>query len=293
MIRSMTGYGIGTVETEKFKVSIEIRSVNHRFFDLRVKLPQQLTPLEPQIKKTVQSKVSRGKIDVSITINGINEMEYEIKMNRPFIAGYIEAFHQIKNEFGLQGDLTAQGLLQLPGAMDFKVKEKIYQNEEIDAITEALQKALASLEEMRIKEGALIGEDILSRLGTMEEKRKGIAQICGSLPDVHKKNLMARIRELEPDIKLDPSRLEQEVAFMVDKCDISEEVSRLKGHFEHLETLLQNVDEVGKKLDFLMQEINREANTINSKVGNLDINRAVIDIKLEAEKIREQAQNIE
>ncbi len=289
----MTGYGIGTIETGKFKVTVEVKSINSRFCDIRLKLPQQLMPLETQIKKTAQSRISRGKVDCFITINGIEETEYEMNINHPFILGYVEAFHQIKNEFGLEGDLTTPALLQLPGSMDFKIKEKVYQEDEIKAVMKALENALASLDEMRTKEGSMIQDEILSRLSTMEEKRGIIENTCATIPAQHKKDLMTKLAQIGPDMQLDPGRLEQEVAYLAERCDISEEVSRLKGHFDHARSILQAGGEVGRRLDFIMQEVNREANTINSKVGNLDINRAVIEVKLEAEKIREQAQNIE
>ncbi len=293
MVRSMTGYGIGTIETGKFKVTVEVKSINSRFCDIRLKLPQQLMPLETQIKKTVQSKISRGKVDCFITINGIEETEYDINVNHPFILGYIEAFHKIKNEFGLEGDLTTPTLLQLPGSMDFKIKEKIYQEDEISAVMQALDNALTSLDEMRTKEGSMIRDEVLARLVTMEEKRTIIESTCETIPSQHKKDLMTKLAQIGPEMQLDPGRLEQEVAYIAERCDISEEVSRLKGHFEHARSILQAGGEVGRRLDFIMQEVNREANTINSKVGNLDINRAVIEVKLESEKIREQAQNIE
>ncbi len=292
-MKSMTGYGTGIYETDRFKVSVEVRSLNARFCDIRIKTPQQLTPLEQDIKKRVLSKVSRGKVDVIITINGIEETNYEIMINRPFISGYLEAFNQIRNEFGLKGELNSSHILQLPGVMDFKIKEKAYKSEEIEAIMNALDSALTSLEEMRDKEGKAVQNDIESRIRNMKAKRNLIEEKSKAVPLQYKKNLEARLKEIQPTIKLEPSRLEQEVAFLTDKNDVSEEVSRLKGHFEHLESLINGEGLIGKKIDFLLQEVNREANTINSKVGDLDICRSAIDIKMEAEKIREQIQNIE
>ena len=293
MVKSMTGYGVGVVETGKFKVTVEIKSINHRFCDIKIKLPQQLLPLETQVKKVVQAKVRRGKADVFITVNGIEETEYEMNVNRPFIMGYLDAFNQIKNEFGLEGEISTISLLHLPGTVDFKVKEKSYQNDEINAVLAALEKALASLDEMRLKEGSMIKAEILARIATMEERRKIVEGMCVNIPSSHKKDLMSKLSMLEPEMRLDPGRLEQEVAYIAERCDISEEVSRLRGHFEQAASILDDGGEAGKKLDFIMQEVNREANTINSKAGNLDISKAAIDLKLEAEKIREQAQNIE
>lgn len=292
-MKSMTGYGTGTHETDRFKVSVEMRSLNGRYCDIRIKSPQQLAPLEQDMKKKVLTKVSRGKIDVIITLNGLADTEYEITVNRPFISGYLEVFHQIRNEFGLKGDLDSSRILELPGVMEFKIKEKTYESEEIEAIMNALDSALTSLDAMRTKEGETIQKDIEVRVKSMEEKRLIVEEKCKMIPLQYKKKLESRLKEIEPEIKLNPARLEQEVAFIADKNDITEEVARLKGHFEHIESLISQEGLIGKKIDFLLQEVNREANTINSKVGNLDICRAAIDIKMEAEKIREQIQNIE
>ncbi len=292
-MKSMTGYGTGAYETDRFNVSVEIRTLNARFCDIRIKAPQQLAPLEQELKKKVLTKVSRGKVDIIIAVNGLEEMNYEITINRPFISGYLEAFNQVRNEFGLEGEIHSSQILQLPGVMDFKTKEKVYKSEEIEAIMIALDSALNSLDEMRGQEGKAIKDDIESRIKKMEEERKRIEGKCRSIPLQYKKNLETRIKEIEPEIKLNPARLEQEVAFLVDKNDVSEEVARLKGHFDQMESLINQEGLIGKKIDFLLQEVNREANTINSKVGDLDICRAAIDIKMEAEKIREQIQNIE
>jgi uncharacterized protein (TIGR00255 family) len=289
----MTGYGTGIYETDRFNVSVEVRSLNARFCDIRIKTPQQLAPLEQELKKRVLAKVLRGKIDVIIVVNGLEELDYEITINRPFISGYLEAFNQIRNEYGLEGEIHSSQVLQLPGVMDFKAKEKVYESKDIEAIMAALDSALNSLDEMRGQEGKAIQIDIASRIRNMEEKRKRIEEKSGSIPVQYKKNLETRIKEIEPEITLNPARLEQEVAFLADKNDVSEEVVRLKGHFEQMESLINQEGLIGKKIDFLLQEVNREANTINSKVGDLEICRAAIDIKMEAEKVREQIQNVE
>lgn len=292
-MKSMTGYGSGALETDRFNVAVEIRSLNARYCDVRIKAPQQLAPLEQELKKKVLSKVLRGKVDVIIAVNGLQELDYEITLNRPIISGYIEAFHQIKSEFGLEGEIHSNQILQIPGVMDFKTKEKSYESEEIEAIMTALDSALISLDEMRDQEGKAIQIDVRSRIGKMQEEWKRIEEKCRSIPLQYKKNLESRIKEIEPEIKLNPARLEQEVAFLADKNDVSEEIARLKGHFEQMESLINQDGLIGKKIDFLLQEINREANTINSKIGDLEVCRAAINIKMEAEKVREQIQNVE
>jgi uncharacterized protein (TIGR00255 family) len=291
MIRSMTGFGQGGAAGETFKVRIDIRSVNNRFLDIHTRLPQELASLEITLKKQVQSVLKRGRVDLTVSVDQTKQASFEI--NRPLVSGYISALAELKSEFGLEGEPSLDLIAKLPGALQASQDANRVDEALAMGVTAAASEALASLAEMRVVEGRELAAELSARLDAIESQLPVIEGEAGRLPAVYREKLAKRLSELLDGGQIDEVRLAQEVAMLAERADITEEIARLKSHIAQLRDVLKSDDEVGKRLDFILQEMNREANTILSKSGDLAISDAALNVKTEVERMREQAQNVE
>jgi uncharacterized protein (TIGR00255 family) len=291
MIKSMTGFGQGSAAGENFKVRVDLRTVNNRFLDIHTRLPQELSSLEINLKKQIQTKLSRGRVEMTIAVEQSRQATFEI--NRPLVSGYLAALSQAKTEFDLQGDVTLELIAKLPGALQVSQNSSNLDEALVAGVTEALGQALESLTAMRMVEGQELAQELNVRLVKIESQMPIIEEEAKLLPTIYRERLMKRLQDVLKSTQIDEARLAQEVVTLADRSDISEEITRLKSHVLQMRDTLNSNEEVGKRLDFLLQEMNREANTILSKSNDLAISDAAIVIKTEVEKIREQAQNVE
>lgn len=293
MLRSMTGYGRGEFANEYFSFKIEIKSVNHRYGDIVVKMPRHINYLEEKIKKVVKEKISRGKIDIFVNLEYINESAIDIKVDIPLAKAYKAILEELSGELNLDDNVKLYNILGLPEIVRTEKKEL---DEGIlwDSLKEALDKALENILDMKVIEGEAIKNDMLSKLKEIESLVDEIELRSPNVVLEYKEKLRERINELlDKDVNIDEDRLAQEIAIFADKSNINEEIVRLKSHVNQFKSIVNEEDAVGRKLDFLIQEMNRETNTIGSKANDIFISNNVVKIKAEIEKIREQVQNIE
>jgi uncharacterized protein (TIGR00255 family) len=293
-MKSMTGFGRGTVAGADFKVAVEIKTVNNRYLDIHLRLSQELSSLEMNIRKLISSRLSRGRVDLNISFERSATTTYEI--NRPLVAGYVNVLREIQKEFNLAGDVDIASLTRLPGALT--TARDGLDEESVAGIERAVGEALDDLEKMRASEGANLAEEMRGRVAKIEAEVPVIESAADGLADAYRQRLQKRIAELinrggGPSVELDAGRLAQEVAYLADRSDISEELVRLRSHLEQFRLTIDSEGEVGKRLDFLLQELNREANTVLSKSTEVSIKDAGLAIKAEVEKLREQVQNVE
>ncbi len=291
MLKSMTGYGQGTASGETFTVTVDMRSVNNRNLDIHWRAPQDLASLEIPLKKQIQAAISRGRIDVIINFTQSADTVYEL--NRPLIRGYLEALRTMREEFGLAGEADLGTIARLPNVMLAQNNGNALSEAVVQGIESAMTHALATLVAMRAVEGHELQKEMLARVERIEKQVFVIESGSGGVVDAYREKLRKRVTELLEKTTIDETRLAQEVAYLAERSDITEEIARLKSHLVQLRELLVADNEIGKKLDFLLQETNREANTILSKSSELSICDAAIEIKTEVEKLREQAQNVE
>ena len=294
MIKSMTGFGRGEYTDGKRNIIVEIKSVNHRYSDISVKMPRRYGFAEDKIKSAVKEKLSRGKIDVSIIVENITENDVNIKLNTMLAKQYVENLKELKETFGVEGDITLQFLAGLPDVM--KAIPDVEDEEEITrAILIPVAEAAKNLESMRAVEGDKLAEDLIGKGQTIKEILDKIAERAPQVAAAHTEKLRERITELlGGNVQIPEDRILVEAAIFADKCAIDEEITRLNSHLIQLKDIITTANQpVGKKLDFLVQEMNREANTIGSKSNDITITGHMLDIKSEIEKIREQVQNIE
>jgi uncharacterized protein (TIGR00255 family) len=291
MLKSMTGYGQGSASGDRFTVTVDIRSVNNRNLDIHWRAPQELAPLEIPLKKQLQAVVTRGRLDVTIGFSQTADTAYEL--NRPLIRGYLQALGAMRDEFGLVGDADLATLARLPNVLLPQTSGNSLSEPVVQGIEAALTQAVSALVAMRAVEGHELMKELLMRVERIEKQLVVIEAGAVGLVDAYREKLQKRMTELLGKNSIDETRLAQEVAYLAERSDITEEIARLKSHLPQLRDLLTGDGEIGKKLDFLLQETNREANTILSKSAELSICDAAIEIKTEVEKLREQAQNIE
>ena len=291
MIKSMTGYGKSNMSKNLREYQVEIKSVNHRYLDVSVKMPRSLSYLEEEIKKAVSAKVTRGKIDVFITFNNNSLEGRDIKINTEIARMYIKELRNLAETEGIVADIPVTEISKLPDVLTIQNNQddETIKNE----LLEVTNKAIENLVVMRKVEGEKIAQDLLVRIQDIEEKVKKISSLSTGLIDEYVVKLKTRIKELLQDQEMDEARLAQEVVIYADKCSIEEEVTRLNSHIYQFRELLNSNEAVGKKIDFMIQEMNRETNTIGSKANNLEITNEVINMKTQLENIREQVQNIE
>jgi uncharacterized protein (TIGR00255 family) len=289
----MTGYGRGMVTGDDFSVSVDLKTVNNRFLDIHLRIGAELVALEPAIKRRISSRLSRGRVDAAVSFERTAQIEYEL--NRPLIAGYVNALRQMQQEFQIEGELDINVLARVPGAL---VPARNGIDERMTAaLEEAIDLALDELEKMRLQEGEALRVELRERVKKIESLVPTIEASAAGLADAYRQRLQKRIGELlsrgGQNIELDPARLAQEVAYLADRSDVSEEMVRLRSHLMQFQEALDSTSETGKMLDFLLQELNREANTTLSKSTDLAIKEAGLGIKAEVEKLREQVQNVE
>ena len=291
MIKSMTGFGQGSAEGDTFKVRVDIRSVNNRFLDVHVRLPQEFASLELTIKKQAQAALHRGRVDITVAVEQMKEATFQI--NRPLVAGYLSALSDMKKEFGLEGDPSLELIAKLPGAL--QVSQDVSQLDEslTTGIVAAVSQALVALSEMRLVEGQELAAELKSRLDMIEKQLPTVESEAARLPGIYRERLQKRLQELHAGAQVDETRVAQESIMLADRSDISEEIARLKSHISQMRDVVHADEEVGKRIDFILQEMNREANTILSKSNDITISDAAIVIKTEVEKMREQGQNVE
>lgn len=289
----MTGFGHGQTAGDNFSVAVEIKTVNNRFLDVNIRLAGDLQTLETQLKRLITNRLARGRVDVFVSVEQTGDVSYEV--NRPLVSGYLSALREMQREFSLSGEPDLNMIARLPNVLQAK-KEDV--DEKLAAAAErACAAALDELEKMRGGEGEILRGELLARIREIENLLPAIEAESETVAEEYRQRLNKRIENLlkktDSQIELDAARLAQEVAYLADKSDISEEISRLKSHLEQFRAILSEIAEVGKKLDFLTQELNREANTIASKTNNITVKEAALAMKAEIEKIREQIQNAE
>lgn len=293
MIKSMTGFGRGEYRDDNYNLKIEIKTVNHRYNDISVKMPRHMNYLEENIKNIVKSNISRGKVDIYLNLEYIDGAPVDIKVDMNLARTYKEALDQINDELGLSGDIRINNILLLADII--KAERKEIDEESIWlAVKKSLEMAIEDIMSMKKREGRELEIDMTSNLREIE---KILLEIEARSPLVvveYKEKLKTRISDLlDNDINIDEEKLSHEVAYFADKSNINEEIIRLESHINQFKNILKEEDIVGRKLEFLIQEMNREINTIGSKANDTEISSAVVDIKSSIEKIREQVQNIE
>lgn len=291
MIKSMTGYGKGNLIQNSRSYQIEIKSVNHRYLDISVKMPRAISYLEEKIKQEISTKVKRGKIDVFINFENNSAEGKEIKINTEIAKIYINELKTLAQNENINANIEVTEISKFPDVLSI---QNVQDDEQIQKeVVEVTNIAVDKLVEMRQIEGKKMAEDLLNRIQYIKEKIIKISSLSTRLIEEYVVKLESRIKEILVNQDIDEARLAQEVVIYADKCSVEEEITRLNSHIEQFEKLLNSNDAIGKKLDFIIQEMNRETNTIGSKANNLEITNAVIDIKTELENIREQVQNIE
>ncbi len=291
MIKSMTGFGRGEYENEGRTYTVDIKSVNHKYSDISVRLPRFLNTVEDKIRKRVSNAISRGKVDVFVTFENYGSQGSTIRINRELAKEYIKELKLLADETDLKFDVNVIDISKFPEILKLEDDE----DEELIAneLMIALENALNNFVSMREVEGAKLVEDIENRIHVIEGKVKEITKFSSTLVEEYIQKLEARVKELMKDNTVDESRLMQEIVIFSDKSSIEEELTRLASHISQFKNLIKESSPIGKKIDFLIQEINREVNTIGSKANCLDITNRVIEIKTEVENIREQIQNVE
>ncbi len=291
MIKSMTGYGKGSLSENLRNYQIEIKTVNHRYLDISVKMPRALSYLEEEVKKIISEKIKRGKIEVFITFENNSTEGKEIKINTEIAKIYIDELKKLADQENISSNIEVTEISKYPDVLSIQNTQDDEQIKE--ELLKATNLAVEKLVEMRQIEGNKLAEDIMKRIQYIKQKIEKISTLSTGLIEEYVVKLETRIKEILKSQEIDESRLAQEVVIYADKCSIEEEVTRLKSHISQFEKLLYSEEAIGKKLDFIIQEMNRETNTIGSKANNLEITNGVIDIKTEIENIREQVQNIE
>jgi len=292
-MKSMTGYGKAMVAGDDFSVSVDLKTVNNRFLDIHLRAGSELASLEPGIKKRITSRLTRGRVDVTISLERTAQMVYEL--NRPLIAGYVNALKQLQEHFQIGGVLDINVLARIPGAL--QPARNGIDDRVVSALDAAVDQALDELERMRVQEGEALKAELRERVRKIEAVVPTIESAAAGLAEAYRVRLQKRIGELlnrgGQVVEIDPARLAQEVAYLADRSDVSEEMVRLRSHLAQFQEALDAPGEAGKMLDFLLQELNREANTTLSKSTDLVIKEAGLAIKAEVEKLREQVQNVE
>lgn len=292
MIKSMTGYGRSEKVIDNYEISVEMKSVNHRYADYNIRVPRSYSFLEEFVKSYLQKYISRGKIDVFVSIKKQQDDTAEITLNKPLAESYVKALRSIAEEFGVKDDISVSTVARYNDV--FEVVRTPEDEEKIKEMTnEVLSEATLGFIEMREREGKKLADDMVARNDVIRSMVKKIDEIAPTTVIEYRNKIEERIRELIADADVDETRLLTETAIYADKLCINEEIVRLSSHLDEFDRIMGTGAAVGRKLDFLLQEMNRETNTIGSKSNNLEIAKLIVEIKSELEKIREQLQNIE
>lgn len=292
MIKSMTGYGraVETVNGREF--TVELRSVNNRYLDCSVRLPRMLSFAEDAVKQAVKTSISRGKVDVFVTVRSEAGDEVQVSLNKGVLQSYLAAMHQMVEEFGVRDDISVSAVSRLPEVFLIE-KPQVDEDQLMSDLMGVVTKALEGYDAMRCTEGEALDRDLRSRGETILALVSQVEAGNGKTVSDYRARLEAKIKEVLANTAIDESRILTEAAIFADKVAVDEETVRLRSHLKQMNAMLTNGGAVGRKLDFLLQEMNREANTIGSKCTDVTLARIVVDIKAELEKIREQTQNIE
>ena len=292
MIKSMTGFGRCEYSGDALKANVEIKSVNHKYLDLFIRIPKQLSQLEDRIRKSIGDCISRGKVDVYIGYENLDKECKNVVIDENLAGNYIKSLDYLKNKYGIDDTISLSVVAQLPDVI--KV-EKNEQDLEIvwKELSSVVNEALDNLVKMRANEGVNLKNCIIEHINYMEEQYKLLCARAPVVISIYKSKLEKRLKELLKTVDIDESRLAMEVAIFADRSNIDEEIGRLHSHMKQIRETLEMNQPIGRKLDFIVQEINREVNTIGSKANDLTITKIVLEIKNEPEKIREQSQNIE
>jgi uncharacterized protein (TIGR00255 family) len=288
----MTGFGSAQVESERLRASVTARSVNHRFLDLSVHLSRRLAELEPEVRRLVQARVQRGKVEVSVQARLQQDDATAVQAQRPLIEGFVRAVREVKAEMGLAGEVSVSDVARFPGAFETD-GEPAELGESRGALLMAIEQAIEGLDDMRASEGKGLADVIESALAAVDDAAGRIATLSESEKGVRRDALHAKLAELRQELGLEDSKLYQEVVRLVERADVAEEVQRLRSHVGQARGLLKERGPCGKRLDFLAQELAREANTIGSKSASSALAREVVALKAEVERLREQVQNVE
>lgn len=291
MIKSMTGFGLGKYENNSREYTVEIRAINHRYNDISIKMPRYLSSIEDRIRVYISKNLSRGKIDVSISLVNMSSEGRNIKIDKGLAEIYIKEMKSLVEDFGITDDISATSIMKMPDIVTINSDADVetYWNE----LQNALEIALKNITLARETEGKRLAEDIKARLSQISSYVDRAEEKSSKLLEEYRTKLVNRANELKANEIMDENRLGQEIVLFADKSSICEEITRLKSHIKSLENMLNSDGPIGKKLDFLLQEMNRETNTIGSKANCLDITQLVVEMKNEIENIREQIQNIE
>lgn len=292
MIKSMTGYGSAKGTVEGLEISVELKSVNNRYLDTSVRIPRSFLYAEDAVKAVVHNHISRGKVDVFVSIDFSDSEDMSVKVNEPLLRGYLKALNHIAEEYSLVNDVSAMSVSRLPDVLT--VEKKDADAEAVSAgLREVAELALKDFDAMREREGEKLRDDVLSRLDTIDRLVSAVEAEAPKTVANYRARLTQHMNDVLGTAGIDENRILAEAAVFADRIAVDEETVRLRSHVSQLRAIMNGSSPVGKKIDFLMQEFNREANTIGSKCQNSDIAHVVVDIKLEIEKIREQIQNIE
>jgi uncharacterized protein (TIGR00255 family) len=292
MIKSMTGFGRCEIQKESRKFTVELKSVNHRYLDVNIRMPKKLNFFETAIRTLLKSYANRGKIDIFITYEDISQAQVSVKYNAALAAEYLKYLRQMEEEFGLENDVRVSTLSRYPEV--FTMEEQSEDEEELwNGLKEALEGAFGQFVETRKAEGENLKKDILSKLDSLEKEIVFVEDRSPQIVAEYRAKLEDKMKELLADTQIEDSRIAAEVILFADKICTDEEVVRLKSHIQHMRNTLEEKEGIGRKLDFIAQEMNREANTILSKANDLEVSNHAITLKTEIEKIREQIQNIE
>jgi len=292
MVRSMTGFGRGQDTVNGLAIVVEIKSVNHRYFEYSSRLPRSYGFLDDKLKGLLQQRISRGKVDVYVQVQHMETAGSEVVVDHGLAAGYLKALAELAERHGLHGEINAANLSRYPDVLTVRQAE-VDEEAVWDAVKQVTEQALGRFVAMREQEGARMCADVLSRAETIRAAVQAVEERSPQTVREHMEKVEARMRELLAGVPVDEARLLNEAAVYADKVAVAEETVRLRSHLDQLGQLLSGNEPVGRKLDFLVQEMNRETNTIGSKCSDLELTRIVVDIKAEIEKIREQIQNIE
>ena len=291
MIKSMTGYGKSSLSINSREYQVEIKTVNHKYIDVNIKMPRIISYLEEDVRKLVVSRIKRGKVDIQISFENYSKDGNEVKINTELAQIYIQSLRELAEAENLSSNIEVTEITKLPDVLT--IKSNLDEDETKEELLQVANEAIDKLIQMRKVEGEKISKDILDKIARIEQKNEEIFGLSTGLIEEYVVKLETRVKELLKTEELDKSRLMQEVVIYADKCSVEEEVTRLRSHIYQLRYLINSEEPIGKKMDFLIQEMNRETNTIGSKANNLEITNIVVDIKTILEDIREQIQNIE
>ena len=291
MIKSMTGYGKSSLSINSREYQVEIKTVNHKYIYVNIKMPRIISYLEEDVRKLVVSRIKRGKVDIQISFENYSQDGNDVKINTELAQIYIQSLRKLAEAENLSSNIEVTEITKLPDVLT--IKSNLDENETKEELLQVVNEAIDKLIQMRKIEGEKISKDILDKIARIEQKNEEIFSLSTGLIEEYVVKLEARVKELLKTEELDKSRLMQEVVIYADKCSVEEEVTRLRSHIYQLRYLINSEEPIGKKMDFLIQEMNRETNTIGSKANNLEITNTVVDIKTILEDIREQIQNIE